>query len=159
MTTEINERLDRLEKELNELRGLLNAEPQKFTVGNVTIYQLNGKRHREDGPAVEYANGDKEYYINGERHRVNGPAIEYANGDKEYFISGKLHREDGPAKDFKSFKGYYLDGKPHRVDGPAIEHEDGLKKYHIDGVKYEREDYLKHELVIKALLEKYSDKI
>ena len=27
---------------------------------------LNGKLHREDGPAIEYANGDKYWYINGE---------------------------------------------------------------------------------------------
>jgi hypothetical protein len=25
---------------------------------------LNGKYHREDGPAVEYANGSKEWYLN-----------------------------------------------------------------------------------------------
>jgi hypothetical protein len=26
---------------------------------------LNGKFHREDGPAVEYADGDKAWYLNG----------------------------------------------------------------------------------------------
>ena len=26
---------------------------------------LNGKRHREDGPAVECTNGDKAWYLNG----------------------------------------------------------------------------------------------
>ena len=29
-------------------------------------WRLNGKRHREDGPAVEFANGDKEWLLNGE---------------------------------------------------------------------------------------------
>jgi hypothetical protein len=33
--------------------------------GNVS-YKLNGKRHREDGPAVEWTNGSKEWYLNGE---------------------------------------------------------------------------------------------
>ena len=28
---------------------------------------LNGARHREDGPAIEYANGSKEWYKNGKR--------------------------------------------------------------------------------------------
>lgn len=28
-------------------------------------WQLNGKFHREDGPAIEGANGDKEWWING----------------------------------------------------------------------------------------------
>ena len=28
---------------------------------------LNGKRHREDGPAIEYADGNKFWCLNGER--------------------------------------------------------------------------------------------
>ena len=30
-------------------------------------WYLNGKLHREDGPAVEYANGDKEWWLNDEQ--------------------------------------------------------------------------------------------
>ena len=29
------------------------------------FWRLNGKLHREDGPAVELSNGDKSWYING----------------------------------------------------------------------------------------------
>jgi hypothetical protein len=29
-----------------------------------------------------YDNGDKCWYLNGKLHRTDGPAIEYANGDK-----------------------------------------------------------------------------
>ena len=58
---------------------------------------LNGKRHREDGPAVEWANGHKEWHLNGKLHREDGPAVEYASGDKEWYLNDKLHREDGPA--------------------------------------------------------------
>jgi hypothetical protein len=32
----------------------------------VTHY-LNDKIHREDGPAIEWADGDREYYINGKQ--------------------------------------------------------------------------------------------
>lgn len=53
------------------------------------LYYLNGKLHREDGPATEFANGDKEWYINGKLHREDGPAIEYNNGDKSWYINGK----------------------------------------------------------------------
>ena len=28
---------------------------------------LNGKLHREDGPAIEYANGDKSWYLNNKK--------------------------------------------------------------------------------------------
>ena len=47
-----------------------------------TTWTLTGKLHREDGPAVEYANGDKAWYLNGKRHRTDGPAVEDATGDK-----------------------------------------------------------------------------
>ena len=49
---------------------------------------LNGKRHRENGPAVEYANGGKCWFFNGKYHRENGPAIEYGNGDKSWWLNG-----------------------------------------------------------------------
>jgi hypothetical protein len=32
--------------------------------------------------------GTKHWYLNGKYHREDGPAIEYANGDKEYWILG-----------------------------------------------------------------------
>jgi len=67
--------------------------------------------HREDGPAREYANGDKVYYINGKLHREDGPAIEDADGYKAYYINGKLHREDGPARErVNGYKEYYING-------------------------------------------------
>ena len=49
------------------------------------------------GLLVECANGDKSWYLNGKLHREDGPAIERANGDKSWYLNGKLHREDGPA--------------------------------------------------------------
>ena len=32
---------------------------------NKTVWFQNDKLHRNDGPAVEYASGSKEWYING----------------------------------------------------------------------------------------------
>ena len=60
-------------------------------------YYVNNVLHREDGPAVEYVDGDKFWYKNGKAHRENGPAVEYSNGDKIWYKNGILHREDGPA--------------------------------------------------------------
>ena len=48
---------------------------------------LNGKRHREDGPAVEWADGSKSWYLNGKCHREDGPAIEEASGSKEWYLN------------------------------------------------------------------------
>lgn len=56
-------------------------------------FNLEGKLHREDGPAFKNANGDKWYYLNGKLHRENGPAIEYTNGKKSYYINGKYLTE------------------------------------------------------------------
>jgi len=52
-------------------------------------WHLNGKLHREDGPAIEFASGDKAWFLNGVRHREDGPAIEYAYGYKAWYINGK----------------------------------------------------------------------
>ena len=38
--------------------------------------------------------GNKEWWINGKRHRDDGPAIEYANGDKEWWLNDKKCTED-----------------------------------------------------------------
>lgn len=49
--------------------------------------------HREDGPAIEWKNGDKHWFINGNRHREDGAAIEYVYGAKSYYLNGKLYSE------------------------------------------------------------------
>jgi hypothetical protein len=72
---------------------------------------LNGKAHREDGPAIEYIDGTKEWILNGKLHREDGPAIEDADGDKYWYLNGKLHREDGPAvEDANGDKDWFLNG-------------------------------------------------
>jgi hypothetical protein len=73
------------------------------------------KTNKEDGPAIENADGSKEWYLNGVRHRTDGPAIEYANGSKEWYLNGVLHRTDGPAiewadEDKEWYKSWYLNG-------------------------------------------------
>lgn len=50
---------------------------------------LEGKRHREDGPAVEWADGTKSWWLNGKRHREDGPAVEWYDGYKAWYLNGK----------------------------------------------------------------------
>lgn len=45
--------------------------------------------HREDGPAVEWADGIKSWWLNGKRHREDGPAIEWADGIKSWYLNGR----------------------------------------------------------------------
>ncbi len=51
-------------------------------------WHLNGKPHREDGPACVYADGTKFWYLNGELHREDGPACEGVNGSKSWWLLG-----------------------------------------------------------------------
>ena len=67
--------------------------------------------HRENGPAVDSANGHKEWYQNGVYHRTDGPAIEYANGTKSWCQNGQAHRTDGPAIEYANgTKSWYING-------------------------------------------------
>jgi hypothetical protein len=45
----------------------------KVTDSKTEWYNLNDERHREDGPAIECADGGKYWYINGQYHREDGP--------------------------------------------------------------------------------------
>jgi hypothetical protein len=55
---------------------------------------LNGKFHREDGPAVIWSNGNQYWYLNGKCHRENGPAIIYPNGTQSWYLNGKDITDD-----------------------------------------------------------------
>lgn len=69
----------------------------------------------------------------GEYHREDGPAIEYWNGDKEWWVDGKLHRIEGPAcKYCDGYKAYYTNGLRNRIDGPAREWSDGRKEWYVE---------------------------
>lgn len=61
----------------------------------VDYYKKETKiRHRLDGPATIYSNGDKSWYVNGEPHRIDGPAVECSDGYKEWWINGaRLSKE------------------------------------------------------------------
>jgi len=59
-----------------------------------TFWRLNDKLHREDGPAVEQADGSKSWWLNGQRHREDGPAAEYADGSKFWYLNGKQYTEE-----------------------------------------------------------------
>ena len=105
------------------------------------LWYLNGKCHREDGPAVEWANGDKSWWLKGKRHREDGPAVEWADGDKLWYLNGKCHREDGPAIEYVSGdKEWYLnDEKVTEEEHKKLTSKATCegKVVEIDGIKYE----------------------
>ena len=104
--------------------------------GDKRYYNAEDQLHREDGPAVEWNNGSKEWWLNDKLHREDGPAVEYSYGHKSWYLNGKRHREDGPAVEWSNGDEYWLiNGKLHREDGPAAEYTNGDKHWFINGKK------------------------
>jgi hypothetical protein len=71
----------------------MSDNPKCIDSYGVKRWYLKGKFHREDGPAVEWPNGDKEWWLNGERHREDGPAVEYCDGVTECWINNIFYPE------------------------------------------------------------------
>ena len=63
--------------------------------GNKTYFKDKAMTilHREDGPAVEWSDGHKEWRIDGKLHREDGPAVEWRDGDKEWWLNAARFRE------------------------------------------------------------------
>lgn len=57
--------------------------------GNSFKY-LNGRLHSRssDVPAVEYLNSYRAWWLNGKRHREGGPAVIYSDGAESWWIFG-----------------------------------------------------------------------
>ncbi|RTK95482.1 MAG: hypothetical protein EKK64_06575 [Neisseriaceae bacterium] len=74
--------------------------------------------HHEDGRRLFYVLSSsrpkaKCWEKNRKYHRKNKPAIEYTNGDKEWWLDGKRHRSpvEGPAVMFKEDYYFYSDSQ------------------------------------------------
>ena len=114
-------------------------------------WYVNGKLHREDGPALVeyYENGQimsNECYVNGKLHREDGPALVeyYENGQiksQKWYENAKLHKND-----YSAIINYYENGQMdeyeylHKKHYPEIIHyyENGYlhKKYYPEIIKY-----------------------
>jgi hypothetical protein len=75
------------------MTNYIKYEVEVYEDGDKHWY-LNGKLHREDGPAVERSNGYKSWYLNGKRHREDGPAIEWSDGDKFWCLNDEYLTEE-----------------------------------------------------------------
>ena len=101
----------------------------------ITYYLHNNNMvlHNDEGPAVIYKTGRKEWYKYGKLHRIDGPAIIWADDTQEWYKDGKLHREDGPAVICPDgTQHWFKNGMWHRIDGPAIKYPDGRQKWYVN---------------------------
>ena len=77
--------------------------------GTIRYFNEHGQLHREDGPAIDHADGTREWYVDGKIHRTDGPAIERASGTRSWWVNGRRHRTDGPAIEWTDGTfGWYL---------------------------------------------------
>ena len=64
-----------------------------------------------------YDDGSKHWYLNGKCHREDGPAIEDANGHKAWYINGKQLTKEEFNNRNKSYEGEVVEikGKRYRL--------------------------------------------
>ena len=120
--------------------------------GTRRYYNVAGRLHRDNGPAVEYASGSKAWYQNGKRHRDVGPAVERMDDIMAWYQNGRRHRVDGPAiVHANGAQEWYHNGRRHRLDGPAIVHANGAQEWWINGTEYSSaEDFYSTLAKLKA---------
>ena len=131
------------EEELEEKRNEISFIMED---GNKVWRNKEGQKHRKDGPAVERADGGRDWWVNDKLHREDGPATEKASGTREWRVNGKLHREDGPAIErANGTREWWVNGKLHREDGPASEGaNNGYREWWLNGIRFDNEeDYSK----------------
>lgn len=71
----------------DEIRKKYQKENKKLHL-NGCHWWINNQHHRDDGPASEYANGDKHWYKENMKHREDGPAVERIDGTEEWWVFG-----------------------------------------------------------------------
>ena len=121
--------------EKKEIKKYVKDNNHYLLTSDVCKYYVRFKvLHRTDGPAIEYNNGDKEWWYFGKHHRIDGPAI--VKGDRKiWYYHGKLHRVDGPAIDDGDVKYWFKEGEYHRDDGPAIIIDD-IEQWYQNGERH-----------------------
>ena len=65
---------------------------EKHFDGYKAWYDSGGKRHRKNGPAV-INKGLKMWWYHGTTHREDGPALVFPDGRKEYRLNGIAYSE------------------------------------------------------------------
>lgn len=66
----------------------------ELTGWNAVCHMKECKFHRTDGPAVEWKNGDREWYVDGNLHRLDGPAVEHIGTGNCWYVNGKEYSKE-----------------------------------------------------------------
>lgn len=128
-------------------------EFQDSTSHDCVSFELDGKPHREGGPAKisvmtqvddpKYSVSSIEWFVRGERHREDGPAVvhfdDQGNLKTQMWMIHDRYKDNGDKPNFISAKDQYwlaASGVAHREDGPAALFKSGRKEWWQMGSKH-----------------------
>ena len=104
---------------------------------------IDGEKHRgDDLPAVENIDGTREWWFNGQQHRENGPSVKFYNGNYMYFVNDSMHRVGGPAAVFGDYSEWRFRGELHNENGPAVINPDTGNEWYVHGEEMSEEEFL-----------------
>lgn len=100
-------------------------------------WYVDGKWHREDGPARIWPDDHKEWWFNNAMHREDGPAKEWPSGVKEWFLHGKcvFSEEEWFESNF-NWLGYSIDEQSSLFIEEIVKVIEPIKKFHFIFGKY-----------------------
>lgn len=108
-----------------------------------TTHTKNGVLHNPYGPAKIRKDGSYRWEINGKLHREDGPAFICPSG-KDF----RHQRDDdgvpvGVEPEIECpIEAWYTHGKKHNPKGPAVKWLDGRQEYWLDGEELKQEEWL-----------------
>ena len=112
----------------------------KVYPSGIKSWLMNGKLHREDGPAIEWPDGVKEWYLNGKL--LTEQEFNTRMNTKELTINPIEELLEYTVKVYPNgSKFWWLNEELHREDGPAIEWLDGTKEWYLNGVELSEQDF------------------
>lgn len=155
--------VDALLRDHLEMGGVIDIQEDPYYPQlDVIRFLLNGKLHRENGPAiidgraqsmkwlqngVMHRNGypahvgkdlqgnlEQEWWQDGKRAATEDQASIVNATGQFWYVGTKLHRVSGPAVILKNKRQEWRqNGKYHRLDGPALIQANGDEKYYLFG--------------------------
>jgi len=130
ITVKNDEELEKISNSLKKFTGLLVIEESDY--GWNKIYYKEGKTHKEDGPAIIWEDGLKEWWREGKTHRIDGPAIESSNGNQYWFIDGEIYSFD-TLNSLSQKANVFLDKEKGKYDLEWLKFftENGIKEFPV----------------------------
>lgn len=131
---------------------LFLSENRKIRImrsGEKEWYQ-NDKLHRDDGPSIEYVNGET-WHQNGLMHCLDGPAETFIHGQHIHHPGNNAHYNDMVAfskcvGDVHITRKWCQNGLMHREDGPAhlyvrCDGHVSVQKWYLSGTEYTEAEF------------------